>query len=74
MNNHIEELENEIRKELFGRMPQIKVALKRLPGEYVNVEVLHFKGRIYIYDAFANKYYSTKQYGKTWALTQDELL
>ena len=67
------EIEKEIRHELWGRMPQIKVALKRLPNEYVNVEVLHFKGKVYIYDAFANKYYSMRQYGKKWALTQGEL-
>ena len=67
-------LEKELRKQLFGRMPQMKVALKRLPTEYVNVDVLHFKGKIYIYDTFANKYYSMKEYGKKWALTIEDLL
>ena len=68
------ELEKEIILKLYNRMPRISVYLKRLPNEMVDVYVMNFKGKVYIYDAFANKYYSMKHYGKTWALIKEELL
>ena len=66
-------LEKEILIKLYAATPQMNVYLKRLPNEPVKVYVLFFKGKVYIYDLFADKYYSMRHYGKTWALDKKEL-
>ena len=66
-------LEKEILIKLYVLTPQMNVYLKRLPNEPVKVYALFFKGKVYIYDMFANKYYSMRHYGKTWALDKKEL-
>lgn len=55
----------------------IMVYLKRLViknnKEPVRCELLCYDNRMYIYDAFANKFYTVKQYGRKWALCLEDL-
>ncbi len=60
-------------KDIYYRQAIIKVYLKRLPYEAINVELLLRNNKIYIYDMFANKTYSMRHYGKKWALVKSEL-
>lgn len=71
--NYKKEIELKIVLAISDVAPKLKVVLKRIPEEVIPVSVFVKNGHVYIYDLFKNKTYSMRHYGKTWALTKEEL-
>lgn len=72
--DNFKDIELNLRIAVSKNSPQIKVFLKRQPERAVLVGILVFKDKLYIYDSYADKYYTMKDYGSKWALVRSELL